>query len=51
MLSDGATIAEMSTAIYCSEATSKRRLRAIFQKLEVTTRTQAVAEAVRRGLI
>jgi two-component system response regulator DevR len=51
MLSDGATIAEMSAAMYCSQATSKRRLRAIFQKLGATTRTQAVAEAVRRGVI
>jgi DNA-binding NarL/FixJ family response regulator len=51
MLADGATIAEISAVLFCSEPTSKRRLRAIFQKLRVTSRTQAVAEAMRRGLI
>ncbi len=51
MLSEGSTIAQISAAMYCSQATSKRRLRAIFSKLGVTTRTQAVAESMRRGLI
>jgi two-component system response regulator DevR len=51
MLADGATIAQISAALYCSEPTSKRRLRAIFEKLQATNRTQAVVEAMRRGLI
>jgi two-component system, NarL family, response regulator DevR len=51
MLSDGATIAQISASMYCSEATSKRRLQAVYKKLGVSSRTQAVAEAMRRGLI
>ena len=51
MLADGATTAEISAALFCSEPTSKRRLRVIFEKLSVATRTQAVVEAMRRGLI
>jgi DNA-binding NarL/FixJ family response regulator len=51
MLSEGETIAQISTDMFCSQATSKRRLRAIFGKLGASTRTQAVAEAMRRGLI
>ena len=51
MLAKGATIAEISAALFCSEPTLKRKLRAIYEKLHVTTRTQAVVEALRRGLI
>jgi two-component system response regulator DevR len=51
MLADGATIADISASLFCSEPTSKRRLRAIFDKLHVANRTQAVVEAMRRGLI
>jgi two-component system, NarL family, response regulator DevR len=51
MLSEGATVAQLSAAMYCSQATSKRKLRAIYKKLRVSSRTQAVAEAMRRGLI
>ena len=51
MLADGATTAEISAALFCSEPTLKRKLRVIFEKLRVTTRTQAVVEAMRRGLI
>jgi DNA-binding NarL/FixJ family response regulator len=51
MLCDGATTSEISSALFCSEPTSKRKLRAIFEKLGATSRTQAVVEAMRRGLI
>lgn len=51
MLANGASTAEISAALFCSEPTLKRRLHSIFQKLHVNTRTQAVAEAIHRGLI
>jgi DNA-binding NarL/FixJ family response regulator len=51
MLAKGATITEISAALFCSEPTLKRKLRAIYEKLHVTSRTQAVVEAMRRGLI
>jgi two-component system response regulator DevR len=51
MLAKGATTADISAALFCSEPTLKRKLRAIYEKLHVTTRVQAVVEALRRGLI
>lgn len=51
MLAKGATTAEISAALFCSEPTLKRNLRAIYERLHVTNRTQAVVEALRRGLI
>jgi DNA-binding NarL/FixJ family response regulator len=51
LLADGATTAQISAALFCSEPTSKRRLRGIFERMGVPNRTQAVAEAMRRGLI
>ena len=51
MLAKGSTTTEVSAALYCSEPTLKRKLRSIYAKLHVTTRTQAVVEALRRGLI
>ena len=51
MLAEGATTADLSVALYRSEPTVKRRLRGICEHLHVANRTQAVAEAVRRGLI
>lgn len=37
--------------LYLSETTVKRKLQDIFEKLGVSTRAQAAAEAVRRGLV
>jgi len=51
ILAEGGTTAQICAALFCSEATSKRRIRTIFEKLHASTRTQAVAEAARRGLI
>jgi two-component system response regulator DevR len=51
MLADGATTSQISATLFCSEPTSKRRLRTIFGKMRVPNRTQAVVEAMRRGLI
>lgn len=51
LLADGATTAQISAALFCSEPTSKRRLRVLFEKMRVPNRAQAVVEAMRRGLI
>lgn len=51
MLANGATTTQISAALFCSEPTTKRRLRAIFEKVGASNRTQAVIEAMRRGLI
>lgn len=51
MLADGATNTQISAALFCSEPTLKRKVRVIFEKMQVPNRTQAVIEAMRRGLI
>jgi DNA-binding NarL/FixJ family response regulator len=51
LLADGATTAQISAALFVSEPTSKRRMRSIFDRMGVPNRTQAVVEAMRRGLI
>jgi len=51
LLSQGATNKEIADAIFCSEATVKRRVGDILSKLRVGNRAQAVAEAMKRGLI
>jgi DNA-binding NarL/FixJ family response regulator len=51
MLADGATTAQISGSLFCSQPTAKRRLRAIFERMGVPNRTQAVVEAMRRGII
>lgn len=51
LLADGATTAQISAALFVSEPTSKRRMRSIFERMGVPNRTQAVVEAMRRGLI
>jgi DNA-binding CsgD family transcriptional regulator len=47
----GETTREIARALYLSENTIKRHTSNIFQKLHVHHRSQAVAEALRRGLI
>jgi DNA-binding NarL/FixJ family response regulator len=51
LLAEGATNKEMAERLYWSEATVKRKMRDILAKLEVNNRAQAVAEAIKRGLI
>lgn len=51
LLVDGASNPKIATELYLSEATVKRKLQDIFEKLSVTTRAQAAAEAVRRSLV
>jgi DNA-binding NarL/FixJ family response regulator len=51
LLADGASNNDIGQAMYMSDATVKRKLRHIFSQLDVQTRVQAAAEAVRRGLV
>ncbi|MDW8325302.1 MAG: response regulator transcription factor [Anaerolineales bacterium] len=51
MLTAGASNPKIAAEMYLSETTVKRKLQDIFEKLGVTTRAQAAAEAVRRGLV
>ncbi len=51
MLAAGASNPKIAAEMYLSETTVKRKLQDIFEKLGVTTRAQAAAEAVRRGLV
>ena len=51
LLSEGASNADIARSLYMSNTTVKRKLRVIFSKMNVHTRTEAAAEAVRRGLV
>jgi len=51
LLAGGASNPRIAAELYLSETTVKRKLQDIFEKLGVTTRAQAAAEAVRRGLV
>jgi DNA-binding NarL/FixJ family response regulator len=51
LLAAGATNPKIASELYLSETTVKRKLQDIFEKLNVNTRAQAAAEAVRRGLV
>lgn len=50
-LSHGQSTREVATSIHVSEETVKTYLKQIFRKLGVRDRTEAVAEAFRRGLV
>lgn len=51
LLVDGASNSQIASSLFMSTTTVKRKLRKIFAKLNVQTRTQAAAEAVRRGVV
>lgn len=51
LLARGLQNEEISTALGISGNTVKSHLLSVYRKLEVTNRTEAVAEAVRRGLV
>jgi DNA-binding NarL/FixJ family response regulator len=51
LVSEGATNKEIADQLCYSEITIKRKLQEIFVRLGATNRAQAVAEALRRGLI
>jgi DNA-binding NarL/FixJ family response regulator len=51
LISEGKSNKEIGSALFIAEETVKSHLKAIFAKLNVISRTQAVANATRRGLI
>lgn len=50
LLVEGASNSQIAAELYMSHTTVKRKLRKIFSKMNVQTRAQAAAEAVRLGL-
>lgn len=50
-LAQGASNADIAARLFISDSTVKRRLRSIFDRLGVNRRAEAVAEAMRRGLV
>jgi DNA-binding NarL/FixJ family response regulator len=50
-LAEGDSNSEIAARVFLSDSTVKRRLRSIFDRLGVNRRAEAVAEAVRRGLV
>jgi DNA-binding NarL/FixJ family response regulator len=51
LLADGKANKEIATALNISERTVKTHLAHLFEKLGVTSRTEAIAVATRRGLV
>jgi two-component system response regulator DevR len=51
LMADGLTAQEMAKALYLSERTVKRKTQELLEKMAVANRTQAVAEAFRRGVL
>ncbi|MCL5951682.1 MAG: response regulator transcription factor [Chloroflexi bacterium] len=51
MIAGGATNKEIAEKLYWSEVTVKRKVQDIFEKMGVSNRAQAVAEAAKRGLL
>jgi DNA-binding NarL/FixJ family response regulator len=51
LASNGYTNKAIGKELYWSEVQVKRKMQDIYRKLEVTDRAQAVAEAMRHGLI
>ena len=51
LTADGVTTREMADRLFLSEASIKRSIRLIFEKLDVHNRSEAVAESLKRKLI
>lgn len=50
-IAEGASIPEITRALYLSERTIKRKTKDVLGKLGATSRAQAIAEAFKRGLL
>jgi two-component system NarL family response regulator len=50
-MAKGKSNKEIASALFISEGTVKSHGKAIFAKMNVVSRTEAVADATRRGLI
>jgi two-component system nitrate/nitrite response regulator NarL len=51
LIADGATVADIAERVHIGAATVKTHLRTLYDKLGVSDRAAAVAEAMRRGLL
>jgi len=51
MMAKGKSNKEIGAALFISEGTVKSHVKAIFAKMNVVSRTEAVATATRRGMI
>ena len=51
LMAQGKSNKEISTALFISEGTVKSHGKSVFSKLNVNSRTEAVAEATRRGIV
>ena len=51
LIADGVTTEKMANQLFLSEASVKRSVRLILEKLSVRNRSEAVSEAYKRGLI
>ena len=51
LVADGATNREIAQKMFVSQATAKRKVQEIMEKLGASNRAQAAAEAARRGLV
>jgi DNA-binding NarL/FixJ family response regulator len=51
LVAAGASYLEIGSKLYLSERTVRRHMNAIFEKMGTTTRAQAVAEGMRRGVL
>ena len=51
LVAEGATNREISEKLFWSETAVKRKLSDVFEKMDVTDRAQAIAVAIRHGLI
>jgi DNA-binding CsgD family transcriptional regulator len=51
LLADGKSNKQIAGALDIAQGTTKIHLNKLFQKLGVSSRTEALAEAVKRGLI
>ena len=51
LIADGASTPEVASKLFISQKTVKNHLASIYEKLDARDRTQAVLQAVRRGIV